>query len=248
MAFGFVGRPAENRRREAAPDGRQAARNARLEALTETMPGVPYEFRAGPDGEQVQQYIMKTSVLAAYVARELSKEIGFEEPGVAYTGGIFAQIGRLALLEDEGETYVDLWFEEQDRSASFRGPPPQGQEILHFEEDYVQNGLAVGQACGVSDKLQAVLRAHHRPARARTAFRPLVPLVAVAFTVAHHAGDLEDENPWDGEEALARDLQGVPVTRHVVEGQPLSERKLIALVVDIVGDAIEFVDEVLDAA
>jgi len=134
---------------------------------------------------------MKTSVLAAYVARELSKEIGFEEPGVAYTGGIFAQIGRLALLEDEGETYVDLWFEEQDRSASFRGPPPQGQGILHFEEDYVQNGLAVGQACGVSDKLQAVLRAHHRPARARTVFRPLVPLVAVAFTVAHHAGDLE---------------------------------------------------------
>ncbi|WP_263790193.1 hypothetical protein [Salinibacter sp.] len=48
MALGLVGRPEENRRREAAPDGRQAARNARLEALTETMPGVPYEFRAGP--------------------------------------------------------------------------------------------------------------------------------------------------------------------------------------------------------
>ncbi|WP_263810809.1 MULTISPECIES: PAS domain-containing sensor histidine kinase [Salinibacter] len=57
MAFGLVGRPAENRRREAAPDGRQAARNARLEALTETMPGVPYEFRAGPDGEQAIAFI-----------------------------------------------------------------------------------------------------------------------------------------------------------------------------------------------
>ncbi len=201
-----------------------------------------------PEGEQVQQYIMKTSVLAAYVARELSKEIGFEEPGVAYTGGIFAQIGRLALLEDEGETYVDLWFEEQDRSASFRGPPPQGQEILHFEEDYVQNGLAVGKACGVSEKLQAVLRGHHRPARAGAAFRPLVPVVAMAFKVAHHAGDLGDENPWDGEEALTRDLREFKVTRHVVEGQSLSERKLIASVVDIVEDAIEFVDEVLDAA
>ncbi len=57
MAFGFVGRPAETRRREAASDGRQAARNARLEALTETMPGVPYEFRVGPDGEQSIAFI-----------------------------------------------------------------------------------------------------------------------------------------------------------------------------------------------
>ncbi|WP_251921499.1 PAS domain-containing sensor histidine kinase [Salinibacter ruber] len=57
MAFGFLGRPAETRRREAASDGRQAARNARLEALTETMPGVPYEFRVGPDGEQSIAFI-----------------------------------------------------------------------------------------------------------------------------------------------------------------------------------------------
>ncbi|MCS4133728.1 PAS domain-containing sensor histidine kinase [Salinibacter ruber] len=57
MAFGFVGRPAETRRREAASDGRQAARDARLEALTETMPGVPYEFRVGPDGEQSIAFI-----------------------------------------------------------------------------------------------------------------------------------------------------------------------------------------------
>ncbi len=57
MAFGFVGRPAETRRREAASDGPQAARNARLEALTETMPGVPYEFRVGPDGEQSIAFI-----------------------------------------------------------------------------------------------------------------------------------------------------------------------------------------------
>ncbi|MCS4121408.1 PAS domain S-box protein [Salinibacter ruber] len=57
MAFGFVGRPAETRWREAASDGRQAARNARLEALTETMPGVSYEFRVGPDGEQSIAFI-----------------------------------------------------------------------------------------------------------------------------------------------------------------------------------------------
>ena len=57
MAFGFLGRPAETRRREAASDGPQAARNARLEALTETMPGVPYEFRVGPDGEQSIAFI-----------------------------------------------------------------------------------------------------------------------------------------------------------------------------------------------
>ncbi|WP_263785193.1 response regulator [Salinibacter grassmerensis] len=210
--------------------------------------GESFSGTEGPEGERVQQYVMKTSVLAAYVARELSKEVGFDEPGVAYTGGIFAQIGRLALLEEEGKTYIDLWFEEQDRSAPFRGPPPQGQEILHFEEDYVQNGLAVGKECGISDKLQAVLRSHHRPGRTSADFRPLVPVVAMAFRVAQHAGDLEDENPWGDEEALTRDLQESKVTRHVVREQSLSEGRLIASVVDIVGDATEFVDEVLDAA
>ncbi|WP_103027984.1 HDOD domain-containing protein [Salinibacter altiplanensis] len=200
-----------------------------------------------PGGERVQQYIMRTSVLTAYIAREVSKEVGFEAPGVAYAGGIFAQIGRLALLEEE-ETYIDLWFEGPDRSGDFQGPPPQGQEILHFEEDYVQNGAAVGKACGVSDRLQAVLRGHHRPGRAREQYRPLVPIVALAFEVAHHAGGLEDDDPWGGPEALTSDLRDFQVIRHVVDGEPLSEGELISSVTGIVNDAQEFVGEVLDSA
>ncbi len=210
--------------------------------------GESFSSTDGPDAEQVQRYLMETSVLTAYIAREVSKKIGFEAPGVAYTGGIFAQIGRLALLEEEGETYIDLWFEKQDRSGAFRGPPPQGQEILHFEEDYVQNGTAVGKACGVSDRLQAVLRGHHRPRRARGRFRPLVPIVALAFKVAHHAGSLKDENPWGGEASLTSDLQEFQVVRQVADGRSLSEGTLISWVVDIVDGAQEFVGEVLDSA
>jgi two-component system aerobic respiration control sensor histidine kinase ArcB len=194
-----------------------------------------------PEGEQVQQYIMKTSMLTAFTARALSEEIGFESPELAYTGGIFAQIGRLVLLEEEGRTYVDLWFEDLDRSASFQGPPPQGREIIHFEEDYVQNGLAVGEACGLSDKLNAVLWGHHRPGRGRDRFRTLVLIVGLAFKVAHHAEDLGVESPWGGSETLASDLRSFRATRLLAKQGPVSEQKLVEKVVEIVEDAQEFV-------
>lgn len=201
-----------------------------------------------PEGEKTQQYVLKTSALTAFTAREVAEEIGYDDFEVAYAGGMFAQIGRLAFLEEKGKTYVDLWFEERDRSATFEGPPPQGQEILHFEEDYVEKGLAVGRECGLSDQMEAVLWNHHRPERASKRFGPLVPIVALAFKVAHHADDLEDENPWGGEETLASDLREFQVTRHVAEQGPLSEKKLVPIVVDIAGNAKEFVDEVSGTA
>lgn len=81
------------------------------------------------DARRVQRYIMKTSTLAAFIVRELGKQIDLAAPEMAYTGSMFAQIGRLVPLSTEGELYVHLWFERHDRTASFQGPPPQGQEI-----------------------------------------------------------------------------------------------------------------------
>jgi HD-like signal output (HDOD) protein/CheY-like chemotaxis protein/anti-sigma regulatory factor (Ser/Thr protein kinase) len=198
------------------------------------------------EGRRVQQYIMNTSTLTAFLAREVAEAVDFDEPEVAYTGGMFAQIGRLAFLEEEGETYVDLWFEDQDRSASFQGPPPQGKEILYFEKDYVQNGLAVGHACSLSDDLGAVLRGHRRPQQMRDQFQPLVPIVALAFEVAHLPGDLGADEPWGDSETLVSTLRDFRVMRLVAEQGPLSHSDLVSAVAEILGEAQEFVEQVSD--
>ncbi|MFB6278538.1 MAG: HDOD domain-containing protein [Salinibacter sp.] len=200
----------------------------------------------GPEAERVQRYIMKTSTLAAYIARELAKEFSVEAPETAYTGGMFAQIGRLALLSTEGEAYVDLWFEQHDRTASFQGPPPQGQEILKFKEDHVQKGRAMGKACNLSENLRAVLRGYRRPTKVDDQFQPLVSTIALALGVAHLAGDLDEDHPWGGEEALTEKLQDAGVTRNLAERESISSEELTSMIAGITGEAGEFVKDILD--
>lgn len=200
----------------------------------------------GPEAERVQRYIMKTSTLAAYIARELAKRFGVDTPETAYTGGMFAQIGRLVLLSTEGEAYVDLWFEQHDRTASFQGPPPQGQEILKFKEDHVQKGRAMGKACDLSQNLRAVLRGYRRPAKVDDQFQPLVSTVALALGVAHLAGDLAEDHPWGGEEALTEKLQDASVTRNLAERESISPEELTSMLAGITGEAAEFVKDILD--
>lgn len=207
--------------------------------------GSSFSNSRNAEARRVQRYIMKTSTLAAFIARELAEQFDVTSPETAYTGGMFAQIGRLALLSTEGETYVDLWFERHDRTAAFLGPPPQGQEILNCKEGYLQKGLAVGKACNLSDDLYAVLRGHRRPMQVAMQFRPLVAVVAVALKGAHLAGDLEDDTPWGGEEALTEELRDAGVTRPLIEQESLTATELASAIVNIAGDAEGFVGDVL---
>jgi HD-like signal output (HDOD) protein len=206
--------------------------------------GESFSGTGAPAVERVQKYIMKTSTLAAFIARELAAQFGLHAPEVAYTGGMFAQIGRLALLEAEGEMYVDLWFEGQDRAAAFKGPPPQGQELLHYEEDHVRKGRAVGKACNLSNDLKAVLRGHRRPTKVDEKFQPLVPIVALALKVAHLTDRPEEESPWDDKETLEEELREFRITHHLVEQGPLSKQTLLSTIVDAAEDAREFVGQI----
>lgn len=206
--------------------------------------GESFSGTNAPAIKRVQKYIMKTSTLTAFIGREVAKQFDLHAPEVAYTGGMFAQIGRLALLEAEGETYVDLWFEEQDRTAAFEGPPPQGQELLHFEEDYVRKGRAVGKACNLSDDLKAVLRGHRRPTQVDEQFHPLVPIIALALKVAHLMDRPEEEIPWEDRETLEEELQKFRITHHLIEQGSLSQQTLLSTVVDAAGDAREFVGQI----
>lgn len=197
------------------------------------------------DASHVQRYIMKTSTLAAFIARDLADRFGIVTPETAYTGGMLAQIGRLALLSTKGRTYVDLWFERHDRTAPFLGPPPQGQEILNCEEDYLQKGLAVGNACHLSDNLCAVLRGHRRPTEVSAQFRPLVSVVGLALKVAHLMED-PNGNPWSGETTLTEELQGASVTRLLTEQGSLSLEELTAAIEEIADEADAFARDVLE--
>jgi two-component system aerobic respiration control sensor histidine kinase ArcB len=196
--------------------------------------------------KRVQRYIMKTSTLAAFIARELAERFDLDAPEMAYTGGMLAQIGRLALLGAEGEAYADLWYEHTDRPASFAGPPPQGQEMIQFEVDYVKKGCAVGKACKLSEDLRAILRGHQRPTKVADEFRPLVSTVSLALKVAHLAGDLEKEDPWGEKEKLTGELRDASATRYLSGQSSLSSKALRSEVVEIAEDAGEFVRDVLD--
>ncbi|MFB6271790.1 MAG: HDOD domain-containing protein [Salinibacter sp.] len=206
--------------------------------------GESFSGTGDPESKRVQKYIMETSALAGFIAREVADQFGLDAPEVAYTAGMFAQIGRLAFLEAESETYVDLWFEGQDRSGSFEGPPPRGQEILRYEKDYVQNGLAVGKTCGLSDEMYAVLRGHRRATQVDEEFQPLVPIVALALKVAHLAGSLEEETPWSNAEALVDEIREFKVARHLAEQESVSLKTLASRIVDVAEEAGEFVEQV----
>ena len=198
-----------------------------------------------PEAGQVQQCVMRTSTMAAFIAREMAEKLDLDAPAMAYTGGMFAQIGRLVLLEVEGEAYVDLWFEDTNSEPSFLGPPPQGQEILRFGEDYVQNGLAVGKTCGLSGDVLSVLQGHTRPTKVRDQFQPLVPIVALALKGAQLTGEAEEEES-KGARQVAEGVRKLPLTRHLAGRQAVAERALAAEIAETVGDAREFAGDLLD--
>lgn len=182
--------------------------------------------------------------MAAFMAREIADAFGLDTPSVAYTGGMFAQIGRLMLLESEGEAYVSLWYEEKDSEEAFLGPPPQGQEILHFGEDYVQNGISVGKTCGLSGDVLSVLQGHTRPTRVRDSFRPLVPIVSLALQGAHLAMDAGGDEE-EGRQ-LAERMRELRITQFLARQEAVAEKTLAAEVAAVAEKAQEFAGQLLD--
>lgn len=202
----------------------------------------------GPGAERVQQYIMKTGSLAAFMARALAERFELDTPKIAYTAGLLAQLGRLALLTAEEETYVNLWFEGDERTdEAFNGPPPRGQEILHCKKNYLEKGVAVGRACELSDELLAVLRSHPHPLQAESRFQPLVAIVALALGVAYLIADPEQES-WDGEAALIEELQDSEVAQFLVDEGPLSLEELTYAMTEVTEEAQDFVSSVMEPA
>lgn len=202
----------------------------------------------GSGAQKVQQYIMKTGSLTAFIARELAETFEFGISKLAYTAGLLAQLGRLALLTAEGEAYVNLWFQGQERTdEAFLGPPPRGQEILHCEKNYLQKGVAVGKTCKLSNELLAVLRWHSHPLQAKSWSQPLVPIVALGLEVAYLVFDPEQES-WGGESVLIDELQGDELVHSLVEQESLSREELTYATVEAAKEGREFVDNVLSNA
>jgi hypothetical protein len=64
--------------------------------------------------------------------------------------------------------------------------------------------------------------------------------------VANLAGDLDEDHPWGGEEALTEELQGASVTRNLAEQESLSPEELTSMIAGTTGGAAEFVKDILD--
>lgn len=178
--------------------------------------------------------------------RASTTEFGGDAPETAYTGGMFVQIGRLALLSTDGEAYVDLWLERPDRTAFSKNRRRRGRGSSNLKRTMYKRGRAVGKACNLSQDLRAVLRGHRRPMEVDDQFQLLVSTVALALKVAHLAGDLDEENPWDGEAARTDELQNGSVTRHLAERESLSSEEPVSMTAGNAGEAGEFVGDVLD--
>ena len=204
-----------------------------------------------PSVRQVQRYLMRTSLVAAFLSRALAQRLDLEvSPETAYTAGLLAQLGRLALLSAEGETYARLWFEEEDSSGDWKGPPPRGQEILHCEANYLHFGLAVAEKFELPDELEAVLRHHPSPADARSHHRPFAPLVGLALSVAADAEQLRAEEDAEGAfgTRLAQRADRLDATQQIAEEEDIGTDAITYAVGEAGDEAQAFAQRVLEGA
>lgn len=104
----------------------------------------------------------------------------------------------------------------------------------------------MGKACNLSDELNAILRAHHRPSLVDEQFWPLLSTVSLALNVAHRVGELQEESPWSSETSFTEALKDAQVTQYLAEQVGISTEKLAATVFNITGDAQDFVQDVVN--
>lgn len=162
-----------------------------------------------PRSTQVYRYLMRTSIATAAFARSLTDHLGLEKPDTAFTAGLLVQVGRLALLSSDAESYTSLWFEGAEEDESAMCEPPVGQEMLRFESDSIQLGVQVAREWGLSEDYLTVLQFYRRlPKMIMDRHRLLVLTVTAGHEAARllYASPEEQQGPESPEKALRKVL------------------------------------------
>lgn len=126
-------------------------------------------------------YLIGSSVTASYIARDLAHELDMERPGVIRTAALIHQVGRMALLSSDPQTYLPLWTESTTPSGrAIAVPPGIGREIVHFRTDYTRYGEDLAKNWHLPPDLSESIRYHADPERTEDADRHVVLVVAVS--------------------------------------------------------------------
>ncbi len=114
--------------------------------------------------QRVYRHLLKLSLATAAFARHLAYRFEFEHPEMAFTGGIFTQVGRMALLGHDPEDYAPLWYPEQaDPEGAVPQAPSLGLELIRYQHDHVALGVQIAEQWNLPDDLVAVLRHAYKP-------------------------------------------------------------------------------------
>lgn len=146
-------------------------------------------------------YLIASSVTASYIAWDLAHELDMERPGVIRTAALIHQVGRMALLSSDPQTYLPLWTESTTPSGKEMAIPPGiGREIVHFRTDYTRYGEGLAKNWHLPPDLAESIRYHADPERTEDADRHVVLVVAVSQYAAR--------TMFEKEEHLDRDQSG----------------------------------------
>lgn len=122
--------------------------------------------------------LYKHALASAFVAREIARQQGAIDLGVAYTAGLVHDIGKIVLDRFVAESQP-FFYRNQHRVSDY---------IYLEAELFGVDHMAVGRRLAVQwllpGTLMEVIGCHHRPERAAPEFRPLVCAVYLADLLA----------------------------------------------------------------
>lgn len=155
-------------------------------------------------------YIVRTSVAAGAVARELVGRMRFNDASTVITCALLHQLGRFALLATDPVTYSGLWTPATTPNHQpISIPPGIGRELVHYRTDYARLGADIAREWELPAELKESIRFHSDPEKFEDADRRVIMVVAVAQITARSL--------YEPPEDLNRDQSATRVQKAFVE-------------------------------
>ena len=125
------------------------------------------------------------AMLAAAVAREAARHLGYPREDEAYLAGLLHDIGRLGLLAAAPELVADDFLGPDDRASC-------DTERRQLQVSHAEAGAWLIDRWRLDDYVADSVRYHHEPLPRLAATHPLIRIVAFA----HWAAELPPDAPW----------------------------------------------------
>lgn len=170
--------------------------------------------------QQVYRRILQYSIATATFARHLAYFLDVPKPEMAFTSGLFCQLGRLALLSDNPEGYAKLWTADGDDVQLL--PPTVGQELIRCGHGHIGLGTQIATKWKLPQDIVSIIRHQGNPeATLKPPIYHLSLAVGAGLAAAHNLIDKTTDG--DGSAlrrlATARKVCVERLQQHVAEKQ-----------------------------